>query len=129
MGLYIASELRDQIAEKGGALAYLAAQSKVFDSSYAATSPVAINSDVFTRHYVASDDGSFGAEDFIAAWGASVVTDDETQTQTVIVSDGVSVTRDGITVNEDYPLTVEELEASLAAAQFSSAGQQEVYVR
>ena len=127
MGLYIASELRDQIAEKGGALAYLAAQSKVFDSSYAATSPVAINSDVFTRHYVASDDGSFGAEDFIAAWGASVVTDDETQTQTVIVSDGVSVTRDGITVNEDYPLTVEELEASLAAAQFSSAGQQEVY--
>lgn len=107
-------------AAVAGAFSYLKAAGRVKATEYATTSsPVALNTSVFVSDYVASADGTFNQYDFAEAWGGAKVTDDLSH---ALVVGGILVTRDGITIGEDYPVTLEEVTAGLNSARASSAG-------
>ena len=107
-------------AAAAGAFSYLKAAGRVKATEYATTtSPVALNTSVFVSDYVASADGTFNQYDFAEAWGGAEVTDDPSH---ALVVSGILVTRDGITIGEDYPVTLEEVTAGLNTARASSAG-------
>ena len=107
-------------AAAAGAFSYLKAAGRVKATEYATTtSPVALNTSVFVSDYVASADGTFNQYDFAEAWGGAKVTDDLSH---ALVVSGILVTRDGITIGEDYPVTLEEVTAGLNSARESAAG-------
>lgn len=107
-------------AAVAGAFSYLKAAGRVKATEYATTSsPVALNTSVFVSDYVASADGTFNQYDFAEAWGGADVSDDRSH---ALVVGGILVTRDGITIGEDYPVTLEEVTAGLNTARASSAG-------
>lgn len=123
MQLYLDSELRDQIAEKGGTLLYLQSVGKIIDSSYASESPVILDPDIFVLDYVAAQDGTFGVEELAATWGGTVVYGEDSQPVSVTVEDGISVTRDGMTVGEDFSIPVSYIMESLAGVTFTDKNQ------
>ena len=107
-------------AAAAGAFSYLKAAGRVKATEYATTtSPVALNTSVFVSDYVASADGTFNQYDFAEAWGGAEETDDLSH---ALVVGGILVTRDGITIGEDYPVTLEEVTEGLTSARASSAG-------
>lgn len=117
--LYLGADVIVGIGDDGP-LAYLNDQSRVTAST--STPVIALNTSVFVTDYVASDDGSFAPEDFATAWNAVIL--GEEGAQYVLIPDGIAVTRDGMTVNEDYTVTVAVMEASLNSANFPADSQQ-----
>lgn len=113
--VYLTAALYAGMDTEVGALAWLNAKGRVHES---VTEHVELNSDVFVRDYVASDeDGTFDQYDFAAAWGDTDIAED---LGSAVVPDGISVTRDGITVAEDYVITLETVLAGLKGAVIAS---------
>ena len=113
--VYLTTALYDGMDTEVGALAWLNANGRVEES---VTEHVEINADVFVHDYVASDeDGTFDQYDFAAAWGDTDIADDF---ESAVVPDGISVTRDGITVAEDYVITLDTVLTGLRNAAIAS---------
>lgn len=113
--VYLTTALYDGMDTEVGALAWLNANGRVEES---VTEHVELNADVFVHDYVASDeDGTFDQYDFAAAWGDTDIADDF---ESAVVPDGISVTRDGITVAEDYVITLDTVLTGLRNAVIAS---------
>lgn len=113
--VYLTTALYDGMDTEVGALAWLNANGRVEES---VTEHVELNADVFVHDYVASDeDGTFDQYDFAVAWGDTDIAED---LESAVVPDGISVTRDGITVAEDYVITLDTVLTGLRNAVIAS---------
>lgn len=98
-----------------GAVAWLNDKGRV---QQAGTSDAMINTAVFATEYVAPEGDVFDAIYLAQQWG---VTDDDVTAGKVVVANGFTVTRDGITFAEDYVIDKETVEEGLNAATLNGS--------